>query len=108
MSPTPTPTPTHPHSPQSRFHLAAFLFGLFLRVKTAGGIILPESAVKRENEGEVLAVGPGAMTDSGSRMDMPVAVGDKVLLPEYGGTMVKMDDGELHLFRADDILGKYE
>jgi chaperonin GroES len=79
--------------------------------KSIGGIILPESAIKRPNEGEILAVGPGSLLDNGDRSDMPVSVGDTVLLPEYGGTAVKMPDAtddEVFLFRADDILGKYE
>lgn len=75
--------------------------------KTAGGIILPESQVSKANEGEVLAVGPGARTKNGESIPMTVSVGDKVLLPEYGGVPIKMDGDEVFLFRNDEILGKF-
>jgi chaperonin GroES len=77
--------------------------------KTAGGILLPDSNVGKSNEGEVLAVGPGLTLRDGTVLKVPVAVGDKVLLPEFGGTVVKLDSKEeLHLFRSDEILGKFE
>lgn len=57
---------------------------------------------------QVVAVGPGAMNKEGGRFAMSVAVGDKVLLPEYGGHTVKLGDDELSLFRDEDILGKFE
>jgi chaperonin GroES len=67
--------------------------------QTAGGIFLPESTVSKANEGEVLALGSG--------IEMPLAVGDKVLLPDFGGLMLKLDTEEVFLFRADEILAKY-
>ena len=75
--------------------------------QTAGGIILPESTVSKANEGEILAVGAGYMTREGVNVPVSVAVGDKVLLPEYGGLMIKMDGEEVYLFRSDEILAKY-
>jgi chaperonin GroES len=76
--------------------------------QTAGGIYLPDQQGKKENEGEVVAVGPGFRTEDGKCLPMDVAIGDTILLPEYGGSMVKIGDEELYLFRNNDILGKYE
>ena len=76
--------------------------------KTATGIYLPDSAQAKPNEAEVVAVGPGAKNQDGAVMEMSVSVGDKVLLPEFGGTEVKLGDDTFHLFRDEDILGKYE
>lgn len=76
--------------------------------QTASGIYLPDSAQAKPNEGEVVAVGPGAKNAEGTVIPMSVSEGDKVLLPEYGGTEVKLGDETFHLFRDDDILGKYE
>mmetsp|Transcript_17795 Transcript_17795/g.35165 ORF Transcript_17795/g.35165 Transcript_17795/m.35165 type:complete len:100 (+) Transcript_17795:117-416(+) len=76
--------------------------------KTAGGIFLPDSATKKEPEAEVVAVGPGRRDQNGNLVPMSVSVGDKVLLPEYGGQAINMGDEEFQLFRNDDILGKYE
>jgi chaperonin GroES len=76
-------------------------------VKTAGGIIIPESAVSKNNEGLVVAVGPGATTKTGEVIPVTVKVGDKVLLPEYGGLPVKIDGEEIFLFRNDEILAKF-
>jgi chaperonin GroES len=77
------------------------------QTKTAGGIILPESSVSKNNEGQVVAIGPGATTRSGEVIPITVAVGDKVLLPEYGGLGVKLDGEEVFLFRNDEILAKF-
>lgn len=60
------------------------------------------------NEAEVIAVGPGAKDDNGNIIPMEVAVGDMVLLPDYGATAVNVGDDELHLLRGQDILGKFE
>ncbi|RLN96653.1 hypothetical protein BBJ28_00020331 [Nothophytophthora sp. Chile5] len=76
--------------------------------KTASGIYLPDADQKQQNEGEVVAVGPGARTAEGTLIPAQSAVGDKVLLPEYGGSVVKLDDKEFILFRDEDILGKLE
>lgn len=75
--------------------------------QTAGGIILPGTDTSKPNEGEVVAVGPGQTDVSGHLHPIELKAGDKVLLPEYGGSAVKIGDDELHLFRADDILGKW-
>ena len=77
------------------------------RTKTSGGILLPESQIAKPNEGEVLATGPGALRE-GKLQPMTVNVGDKVLLPEYGGLLVKIEGEDTFLFRNDEILAKYE
>ena len=76
------------------------------QAKSAGGILLPDTG-KKTNEGEVVAAGPGALDRNGKLVPMYVAVGDKVLLPEYGGHTIKVGDEELQLYRAEDILAKY-
>lgn len=75
--------------------------------QTAGGILLPESNVSKANEGEVLAVGPGFTARDGTKVPVTLTVGDKVLLPEYGGLAVKLDGEEGFIFRNDEILAKY-
>lgn len=75
--------------------------------QTAGGILLPESNISKANEAEVVAVGPGALTKDGAKIPLSVAVGDKVLLPEYGGVQVKAEGDDFFLFRNDEILGKF-
>ncbi|XP_008786859.1 10 kDa chaperonin, mitochondrial-like [Phoenix dactylifera] len=72
--------------------------------KTNAGILLPEKTTKL-NSGKVVAVGPGARDRDGNVIPVSVKEGDMVLLPEYGGTEVKLGDKEYHLFRDDDILG---
>lgn len=67
--------------------------------KTASGIFLPESAVKELNEAKVLAVGPGGLDKEGRRVAPTVKPGDKVLIPQYGGSPVKVGEEEYHLFR---------
>lgn len=74
--------------------------------KTAGGIFLPESSVKELNEAKVLAVGPGGLDKSGNRIVMSVKEGDKVLIPQYGGSPVKVGEDEFSLFRDSEILAK--
>jgi len=74
--------------------------------KTAGGIYLPESSVKELNEAKVLAVGPGGLDREGKRITMSVAAGDKVLIPQYGGSPVKVGDEEYSLFRDHELLAK--
>jgi len=74
--------------------------------KTASGIFLPESSVKELNEARVLAVGPGGLDKDGKRVSCSVNVGDKVLIPQYGGSPVKVGDEEYSLFRDHDILAK--
>ena len=78
------------------------------QVTTPGGIYLPTTNVKDPNEGTVIAVGPGERDVSGTLHPLNISVGDQVLLPEYGGSKIKMGDEELFLFRESDILGKFE
>lgn len=74
-----------------------------------GGIVIPETAQSKVSQGTVVAVGPGARTKHGELVPVSLSVGDKVLLPEFGGTKVKLDeDKEYHLFRESDILAKLE
>lgn len=73
--------------------------------KSIGGILLPEASQSKINEGVVLAVGPGKRDKDGTLLPMGVKVDDKVLLPQYGGSEVEIEDEELVLFRDDDIMG---
>jgi len=73
--------------------------------KTAGGIILPDSAQEKPQRGKVLAVGPGKRLDSGKLAPLDVKVGDTVLYGKYGGTEVTVDGTDYVILRADDILG---
>ncbi|RWR79760.1 chaperonin, mitochondrial-like protein [Cinnamomum micranthum f. kanehirae] len=72
--------------------------------KTSAGILLPEKTSKL-NSGKVVAVGPGTRDKDGNLIPVTLKEGDSVLLPEYGGTEVKLGDKEYHLFRDEDILG---
>ena len=76
--------------------------------QTAAGIFLPSDKTKDPNEGEVIAVGPGEKDVTGTLHPTLLKTGDTVLLPEYGGTKIKIDKDELFLFRESDILGKFE
>ena len=75
---------------------------------TAGGIILPETAKEKPQEGKVLAIGPGERDDNGKRIAMDVKVGDKVLFAKYSGTEVKMNGKKLLILRESDLLGIIE
>lgn len=70
---------------------------------TASGLVLPETAKEKPQEGEVLAVGPGRR-DDGKRIEMDVKVGDVVLYAKYGGTEVKIDDKKLLILKESDVL----
>jgi chaperonin GroES len=74
--------------------------------KTKSGIYLPDTAKEKPQEGEVLAVGPGKMSDDGKRIPLDVKVGDTVIYAKYGGTEIKVDDEELMILRESDILAK--
>lgn len=74
--------------------------------KTKSGIFIPDTAKEKPQEGKVLAVGPGKMTDDGKRLAMDVAVGDIVIFAKYGGTEIKEDGEELIILREADILAK--
>lgn len=77
-------------------------------VQTAAGIYLPTDSTKDPNEGEVVAVGPGERDVTGTLHPTNLKEGDKVLLPEYGGSKVTMGDEVVFLFRESDILGKFD
>lgn len=73
---------------------------------TKGGIVLPDTAKEKPQEGKVIAVGPGRLTEDGKRIAMEVKVGDIVVYAKYGGTELKEDDKELMILRESDILAK--
>ena len=75
---------------------------------TAGGIILPETAKEKPQEGKILAAGPGDRNEKGERVAMEVKVGDKVLYAKYSGTEVKIDGKKLLILRESDILAVVE
>ena len=76
--------------------------------KTAGGIIIPDTAKEKPMEGKVVAAGPGKMDEKGQRVPLDVKKGDRVLFSKYAGTEIKID-GVDHLFmREDDVLGVIE
>ena len=74
--------------------------------KTKSGIYLPDTAKEKPQEGEIMAVGPGKMTDDGKRIPLDLKVGDRVIYAKYGGTEIKVDDEELIILRESDILAK--
>ena len=71
---------------------------------TASGLVIPDTAKEKPQEGEVLAVGPGRVDDNGNRVPLDVAVGDKVIYSKYGGTEVKYGGEELLILSARDVL----
>ena len=76
--------------------------------KTKGGIIIPDTAKEKPQEGEVLAVGPGARDESGKRIDPDVKVGDRILFGKWSGTEVKIDGEDLLIMKESDIMGVIE
>lgn len=70
-----------------------------------GGIIIPDTAKEKPQEGEVVAVGPGRVTEDGKRVAMELKKGDRVLIGKYSGTEVKLDGNEYVILREDDVLG---
>ena len=73
-----------------------------------GGIIIPDTAKEKPQKGEIVAVGPGKLDESGKNMPMNVKVGDKVLYSKYGGTEVKIEDGEYLIMSESDIMAIIE
>ena len=73
--------------------------------KTSGGIIIPDTAKEKPQEGEVVAVGPGAINDGGKLTPMDVKVGDIVLFGKWSGTEVKIDGKEYSIMKESDIMG---
>ena len=76
--------------------------------KTAGGIILPDTAKDKPTKGKVIAVGPGKLSNEGVRIAPSVKVGDLVIYGKYGGTDVKVDGVEHKILRENEILAKFE
>ena len=72
--------------------------------KTRGGIIIPDTAKEKPQQGEVVAVGPGRLTDEGKRVALEVRKGDKILMGKYSGTEVKIDGNEYLIMREEDVL----
>ena len=75
---------------------------------TASGLVIPDTAKEKPQEGEVLAVGPGRIDDKGNRVPVDVKVGDRVIYSKYGGTEVKYDGQEYLLLSARDVLAIVE
>ena len=73
--------------------------------KTAGGIIIPDTAKEKPMEGEVIAVGPGARNEKGEVVALDVKVGDRILFGKWSGTEVKLDGEELLIMKESDIMG---
>src|SRR4030065_806516 len=76
--------------------------------KTASGIVIPDTAAEKPDQGEVLAVGKGKKTDDGKLIQLDVKVGDKVLFGKYSGQTVKVKGDELLVVREEDIMGVIE
>lgn len=76
--------------------------------KTAGGIIIPDTATEKPQEGEVLAVGTGAINTDGSVRKLDVKKGDKILFGKWGGTEVKIDGEDLLIMKESDVMGVIE
>lgn len=76
--------------------------------KTSGGIIIPDTAQEKPQEGEVVAVGPGARDERGQRIPLDVAVGDRILFGKWSGTEVKIDGKDYVIVKQDDIMGVLE
>ena len=73
--------------------------------KTKGGIIIPDSAKEKPQEGEVLSVGPGARDENGKRVELDVKAGDRILFGKWSGTEVKIDGDDLLVMKESDIMG---
>ena len=76
--------------------------------KTAGGIIIPDSAKEKPSEGEIVAVGEGARNEGGDRVALDVKAGDRILFGKWSGTEVKVDGQDLLIMKESDVLGVVE
>ncbi len=76
--------------------------------RTKGGIIIPDTAKEKPQEGEVIAVGPGARDDSGKLMPLDVKVGDRILFGKWSGTDIKLDGEDLLIMKESDVMGVIE
>lgn len=74
--------------------------------RTAGGIVLPDSAKEKPQRGKVVAVGPGKLLDNGQRATLSVVVGDEVIYGKYGGTDIEVNGDDVKILRESDILAK--
>ena len=77
-------------------------------LKSTGGIIIPDTAKEKPQQGKVIAVGTGKIDEKGNKIPFNVKKGDKVLMPKYGGTEIKLDGKEYQIMREEDILGVLE
>ena len=73
--------------------------------RTSGGIVLPDTAKEKPKQGEVIAVGDGALTEDGKRLPMRLKKGDRIVFTTYGGTEIKLDGEDLLIMREEDALG---
>ena len=73
---------------------------------TKSGLVIPDTAKEKPQEGEVLAVGPGRMTEEGKRIPMDIKVGEVVIYAKYGGTEIKVEDEEYMILRESDVLAR--
>jgi len=76
--------------------------------KTAGGIIIPDTAKEKPQEGEIIAVGPGARDESGKLVDLDVKVGDRILFGKWSGTEIKLNGEDLLIMKESDVMGVIE
>ncbi|GLR45635.1 10 kDa chaperonin [Mesorhizobium amorphae] len=76
--------------------------------KTTGGIIIPDTAKEKPQEGEVLAVGPGSRDDSGKLTELDVRIGDRILFGKWSGTEIKLDGEDLLIMKESDVMGVIE
>ena len=76
--------------------------------KSAGGIVIPDSAAEKPSQGEVIAVGPGKKVDNGSVQEVDLKVGDKILFGQYAGSSVKLDGEELLIMNESEVFGVVE
>jgi chaperonin GroES len=76
--------------------------------KTKGGIIIPDTAKEKPQEGEVVAVGPGGRDDSGKLIPLDLKVGDRILFGKWSGTEIKMHDEEVLIMKENDVMGVVE
>jgi chaperonin GroES len=75
--------------------------------KTASGLVIPDTAKEKPQQGEVLAVGPGRTTDDGKRIELDIKVGDTVVYSKYGGTEITIEGDDLLILNGRDVLAKY-
>ena len=74
--------------------------------RTAGGIVLPDSAKEKPQRGKVVSIGPGKLLENGQRGTLPIAIGDEVIYGKYAGTDIEMEGDEVKILRETDILAK--